>query len=166
MYRLFLKNSRKFSEFGCSPPVVCAVLCKKTLLPSGEKRLRKAGASVGIKSWNPIRNKPKTLATQSELGCLGGFELELQLVRNQGDELGIGGLALGVGYRIAEEALEGVQIPSVPGDFNGMADGPLHPAGGGAEGLGHLGIQHLGDGVACLTARWGASKRENLLRCL
>ena len=28
-----------------------------------------------------------------------------------------------------------------------MADGPLHPAGGGLEGLGHLGVQYLGDGV-------------------
>ena len=28
-----------------------------------------------------------------------------------------------------------------------MADGPLHPAGGGAKALGHLGIEHLGHGV-------------------
>ena len=28
-----------------------------------------------------------------------------------------------------------------------MADGPFHPAGGGVEPFGHLGIQDLGDGV-------------------
>lgn len=90
---------------------------------------------------------PKTLATQLELGRLGGFELQLQLVRNQGDELRIGGLALGVGYRIAEEALEGVQIAPIPGDFNGVADGPLHSGRRGLEGLGHLGIQDFCNGV-------------------
>ena len=73
--------------------------------------------------------------------------MELQFVRNQGDEFRIGGLSLGVGYRIAEESLQGVQIPPVPGDFNGMADGPFHPAGCGAEVLGYLGVEHLGDGV-------------------
>ena len=71
----------------------------------------------------------------------------MQFIRNQGDELRIGGLAFGVGYRIAEEALEGIQIAPVPGDLNGMADGPLHSGWGGAEGFGHLGVENLGDGV-------------------
>ena len=105
-------------------------------------------------------------APQSVLCRLGGFELELELISDKRNELTIGGLALGVGYRIAEESLQGVQIPSVPGNLNGVPDGPFHSAGRGAEILGHLGVEHLGDGVACLTARWGASKRENLLRCL
>ena len=86
---------------------------------------------------------------------LGTFQLKLELVRNQGDELTIGGFAFGVAHGVAEEALQGIQIAPVPGDFNSMADGTLHPAGGGAEVLGHLRIEHLGDGVACLTARWG-----------
>ena len=77
---------------------------------------------------------------QSVLCRLGGLELQLELVRNQGDELRIGGFALGVGHGVAEEALEGVEIPSVPGYLDGVADGPLHPAGGGAEGLGYLGV--------------------------
>ena len=102
----------------------------------------------------------------SELGCLGGFELELELVRNQGDELRIGGFPFGVGYGVAKEALKRIQIPSVPGHLDGVADGPFDSGWGGAEGFGHLGVEDLGDGVACLTARWGASKRENLLRCL
>ena len=105
-------------------------------------------------------------ALRSILRRLGGLQLQLELVRNQGDELRIGGLALGVGYRIAEESLQGIQIPSVPGNLDGVADGPLHPAGGCPKGLCHLGVENLGDCVACLTARWGTSKRENLLRCL
>ena len=38
-----------------------------------------------------------------------------------------------------------------------MADGSFHPAGCGLEGLGHLGVQHFGDGVGGLAARLGAS---------
>ena len=97
---------------------------------------------------------------------LGALELKLQFVRNQGDELRIGGLALGVAHGIAEEFLQGVQVTPVPGDFNSMADGSLYSGRRGAEGFGDLRVQYLCDGVACLTARWGASKRENLLRCL
>ena len=57
----------------------------------------------------PPAKSPKTLATQSELRSLGGFELQLQLVRNQSDELTIGGFAFGVGYRIAEDPLQLIQ---------------------------------------------------------
>ena len=35
----------------------------------------------------------------------------------------------------------------VPGYLDGVADGPLHPAGGSLEGLGHLGVEDLGNGV-------------------
>ena len=84
--------------------------------------------------------------------------MKLQLVRNQGDELRIGGLAFRIGHGVAKELLQGVQIAPIPGHFNGMADGPLHSGRRGAEVLGHLRVEHLGDGVACLTARWGATK--------
>ena len=79
----------------------------------------------------------------------------MQLVRNQGDELRVGGLSLGVADGVAEEPLQGIQIAPIPGYLDGVPDCPLHPAGRGAEGLRHLGVQDLGDGVACLTARWG-----------
>ena len=90
---------------------------------------------------------------QSELGRLGALELKLQFVRNQSDKLRIGGLALGVGHRVAEESLQGIQIAPVPGDLDGMANGPLHSTWRGAEGFCDLRVQYLGDGVACLTAR-------------
>ena len=73
--------------------------------------------------------------------------MELQFVRNQGDELTIGGLALGVGYRIAEESLQGIQIAPVPGDLDGVANGPLYTGRRGAKVLGYLRIEYLGDGV-------------------
>ena len=63
----------------------------------------------------------------SVLRRLGGLELQLKPVRNEGNELTIGGLPLGVAHGIAEEALQGVQIPPVPGDFDGVADGPFYP---------------------------------------
>ena len=65
----------------------------------------------------------------SELGGIGSLELELQLVCDEGDELGIGGLSLCVGNRVAEKSLQSIQIASVPGHLDGVADGPLHPAG-------------------------------------
>ena len=77
----------------------------------------------------------------------------MQLVRNQGDELRVGGLSFGVAHRIAEEALQGIQISPIPGDFNGVANGPLHSAGGGLEGFRHLGVEDLGDGIGGLAAR-------------
>ena len=103
----------------------------------------------------PKGKSPKTLATPLELGRLGALELQLQPVRDQSDELTIRRLALGVAHRVAKEALQGVQIAPVPGDLDGVANGTLHSAWRGAEVLGYLGIEHLGDGVACLTARWG-----------
>ena len=82
----------------------------------------------------------------------------MQLVRNQGDEFRVRGLAFGIGNRVAEEPLQGVQIPSVPGHLDGVADGPLHPGWGGAEVLGHLRVEHLGDGVGSPAGRLGATK--------
>ena len=55
--------------------------------------------------------------------------------------------SLGFADGIAEKPLQGIQIPSVPCHFDGMSDGPLHPAGGGLECFRHLGIQYLGDGI-------------------
>ena len=78
---------------------------------------------------------------------LGGLELKLELVRNQGDELRIRRFSLGIADGIPEEALEGVQISPIPGHFDGVADGTLYPGRRGLEGLCHLRIQNLGDGV-------------------
>ena len=47
---------------------------------------------------------------------------EGQTVRDHGDELGIGGLALDIAHRVAEEALEGFDVASVPRDLDGVAD--------------------------------------------
>ena len=61
------------------------------------------------------------------LGGLGGFELQLKPVRNQCNKLTIRRLPLGIAHRIAEEALQGVQISPIPGDLDGVADGPFYP---------------------------------------
>ena len=81
------------------------------------------------------------------MGRLGGFELELQFISDQGDELRVGGLALGVADGIAKESLQGVQIAPVPGYLDGVPDRPLHSGRRGAEGLRHLRVEHLGDGI-------------------
>ena len=75
------------------------------------------------------------------------LQLKLELICDEGDEFGIRWFALSIGNRVAEEPLEGIQIPSVPGDFDGMADGAFYAAGCGLECFRHLGIEHLGDGV-------------------
>ena len=91
-----------------------------------------------------------------EIGNLAGLQLKLQFVSDQGDELTIRGFSLGIADGIAEKSLQRIQITSVPGNFDGMADGPLYPAGGGLECFCHLGVQYLGDGIGVLTARLGA----------
>ena len=93
---------------------------------------------------------------QSEIGNLAGLQLKLQFVSDKGDKFGIRGFSLGIADSIAEKSLQSVQVTSVPGYLDGVADGALHSAGGGLECFRHLGVQHLGDGVGVLTARLGA----------
>ena len=63
--------------------------------------------------------------------CLGGLQLQLQLVRDEGDELRVGGFAFGIADGIAEESLQSVQIASVPRDLNGVTDSTFDAAGSG-----------------------------------
>ena len=77
----------------------------------------------------PKGKSPKTLATPLELGRLGALELKLELVRNQGDELTIRRLSLGIAHRIPKEPLQGIQIAPIPGYLDGVADRPLHRLG-------------------------------------
>ena len=73
--------------------------------------------------------------------------MQLQLVCDQGNKFGIGGLPLGIADRVSEKSLKGVQVASVPGYFDGVADGALYSGRGGLEGLGHLGIEDFRDRV-------------------
>ena len=70
-----------------------------------------------------------------------------KLVCNKRNKFGLRGFSLGIADRIAEKSLQSVQIPSVPGDFNGVTDGSFHSARRGLECFRHLGVQYLGDGV-------------------
>ena len=83
----------------------------------------------------------------SETAHLGAFQLQLEFVRNEGDKLRIRRLTLRVADRVAEKSLQRIQIASVPGHFDGMSDSTLHTAGRCLEGLRHLGVEHLGDGI-------------------
>ena len=87
------------------------------------------------------------LPHNSIIGNLAGLELEGQFVSDKGDELRICRFSLGITDGIAKEALEGVQIPSVPCNLNSVSDCTLHTAGRGLECFCHLGVQYLGDGV-------------------
>ena len=51
---------------------------------------------------------------------------------------------------VAEVAVQRVHIAPVPCHLNGVADGALHPAGGGAVALGDLRVQALGHRVDIL----------------
>ena len=96
---------------------------------------------------HPKEKNRKPVAAQSELGHVLSFELKLELVRNQGNKLTVGRFALGVGNRVAEESLQGIQVAPIPGDLDGVADGPLHSGRRGTEGFCDLRVQYLGDGV-------------------
>ena len=98
----------------------------------------------------------------SILRRLGALELQLEPVRDQGNKLTVRGLALGVRYRVAKEALQGVEIAPVPGYLDSVANGPLYPGRGGLEGFGHLGVENLGDGIRGLSAHAGGfQERRN-----
>ena len=51
---------------------------------------------------------------------------------------------------ITEVAVEGVHVSPVPRHLDGVADGALHPAGGGAVFLGDFRVQTLGHSVDVL----------------
>ena len=87
-----------------------------------------------------------------EICHFGGFQLKLKLIRDKRDKFGIRGFSLGIADGIAEKSLQSIQVASVPGYFDGVADSPLHAAGRGLEGLRHLGVEHLGDGVRGLSS--------------
>ena len=78
---------------------------------------------------------------------VGGFQLQLELIRDESNKLGVRGFALGIADGIPKESLQGIQVSPIPSHFDGMADGSFHSAGSGLEGLCHLGIQYLGDGI-------------------
>ena len=99
----------------------------------------------GVFDHHPKSRKP--VAAQSEIRNLGRLQLKLQFVSDQGNEFRIRGFSLGIGNRVSKEPLKGIQIPSVPGHFNSMADSSFHSGRGGLEGFRHLGVQYLGDGV-------------------
>ena len=96
---------------------------------------------------HPKRKSPKCLELQSEIGNLRRLQLKLQFISDKCNKFRIRGFSFGIADRIAEKSLECIQITSVPGHFDGMADGPLHSAGGGLECFRHLGVQYLGDGI-------------------
>ena len=76
--------------------------------------------------------------------------IQPHLVGNHRNELAVGGLAAQVVDGVAEVAVQGVHIAPVPCHLDGMADGALHPAGGGTVALGDLRVQALGHRVDIL----------------
>ena len=79
--------------------------------------------------------------------------MELKLICDKRNELRIRGFSLGIGNCVPKEPLEGVQIATIPGYFDGMTDCSFYAAGCGLECFRHLGVQDLGDGVGVLSAR-------------
>ena len=63
-----------------------------------------------------------------------------QLIDDHGDEFRVGGLAPLDVDRVAEEFVHHLYIAPVPGQLDGMADRPFHPAGGGPVSLHYWGL--------------------------
>ena len=76
--------------------------------------------------------------------------IQPHLIRNHRDELAVGGFSAQVMDGIAEVAIEGVYVSPVPRHLDGVADGPLHAAGGSAVFLGDFRVQALGHSVDVL----------------
>ena len=76
--------------------------------------------------------------------------IQPHLVSDHCDELRVGGFSAQVVDGITEVAVEGVHVSPVPCHLDGVADGALHPAGGGAVFLGDFRVQALGHSVDVL----------------
>ena len=76
--------------------------------------------------------------------------IQPHLVSYHCDELRVGGFAAQVVDGIAEVAVEGIHVSPVPCNLDGVADGALYTAGGGAVFLSDLRVQTLGHGVDIL----------------
>ena len=76
--------------------------------------------------------------------------IQPHLVSDHCDELRVGGFSAQVMDGVAEVAVEGVHVSPVPCHLDGVADGALHPAGGGAVFLGDFRVEALGHSVDIL----------------
>ena len=76
--------------------------------------------------------------------------IQPHLVGYHRDELRVRWFSAQVVDGITEVAVEGVHVSPVPRHLDGVADGALHPAGGGAVFLGDFRVQTLGHGVDVL----------------
>ena len=76
--------------------------------------------------------------------------IQPHLVGDHRNELAVGGFAAQVMDGIAKVAVEGVHVSPVPCHLDGVADGTLHAAGGGAVFLGNFRVEPLGHGVDVL----------------
>ena len=76
--------------------------------------------------------------------------IQPHLISYHRNELAVGRLAPQVMDGIAEVAVEGVHVSPVPCHLDGVADGALHPAGGGTVFLGNLRVEALGHSVDIL----------------
>ena len=76
--------------------------------------------------------------------------IQPHLVSDHCDELRVRWFSAQVMDGITEVAVQGVHIAPVPCHLDGVTDGALHPAGGGAVFLGDFRVQTLGHGVDVL----------------
>ena len=76
--------------------------------------------------------------------------IQPHLIGYHRNELAVGGFSAQVMDGVAEVAVEGIHIAPVPCHLDGVADGALHPAGGGAVFLGDFRVQTLGHSVDVL----------------
>lgn len=76
--------------------------------------------------------------------------IQPHLIGYHRDELAVGGFSAQVMDGVAEVAVEGVHITPVPCNLDGVADGALHPAGGGTVFLGDFRVETLGHSVDIL----------------
>ena len=67
--------------------------------------------------------------------------IQPHLISDHRDELAVGGFTAQVMDGIAKVAVEGIHISPIPCHLDGMADGPLHPAGGSTVFLGDFRVQ-------------------------
>ena len=123
-----------------------------TIVPDGRENAKRKGSTFSDEAFGASRAFYNSIPVSVFPACLSHPLPFIQphLIGYHRDKLAVGGLAPQVMDGIAEIAVEGIHVSPVPCNLDGVADGALHPAGGGAVFLGDFRVQALGHSVDVL----------------
>ena len=123
-----------------------------TIVPDGKENAKRKGSTFSDEAFGASRAVYNSIPVSVFPACLSNPLAFIQphLISYHRNKLTVGGFTPQVMDGIAEVAVEGIHISSIPRYLDGVADGALYAAGGGTVFLGNFRVQALGHGVDVL----------------